>query len=70
MKFNTLAAASIAALTVAMPAVAETTVKIAGFGASSGVVGVFGQNSSAAMQAATETINAEGGITLANSKKP
>jgi branched-chain amino acid transport system substrate-binding protein len=69
MKFNTLAAASVAAMMVALPAVAETTIKIAGFGASSGVVGIFGQNSSAAMQAAAEKINAEGGITLADGSK-
>ncbi|TRD22037.1 ABC transporter substrate-binding protein [Palleronia caenipelagi] len=55
------------ALTVAAPALAEDkTISIAGFGAASGVVGIFGQNSGAAMSAAAEKINAEGGVTLAD----
>jgi len=69
MKLKNFAAASIVTMMAAMPALAETTIKIAGFGASSGVVGIFGQNSSAAMQAAVEKINAEGGVTLANGSK-
>ncbi|SDD26090.1 ABC transporter substrate-binding protein [Ruegeria marina] len=48
---------------------ADKTVRIVGFGASSGVVGIFGQNSGAAMSAAFEKINAEGGITLADGSK-
>ena len=69
MKFSTLLTASALAL-AAMPAVAqEKTINIAGFGASSGVVGIFGQNSGAAMAAAVEKINAEGGVMLADGSK-
>lgn len=69
MKFSTLLTASALAL-AAVPAVAQDkTVNIAGFGASSGVVGIFGQNSGAAMAAAVEKINAEGGVTLADGSK-
>ena len=69
MKLSTLLTASALAL-AAMPAVAqEKTINIAGFGASSGVVGIFGQNSGAAMAAAVEKINAEGGVMLADGSK-
>lgn len=69
MKLTTLLTASALAL-AAMPAVAqEKTINIAGFGASSGVVGIFGQNSGAAMAAAVEKINAEGGVMLADGSK-
>ncbi len=40
---------------------AEKTLKIYGFGAKSGVVGIFGQQSEAAMQAAANIINKNGG---------
>ncbi|WP_194095624.1 ABC transporter substrate-binding protein [Marivivens aquimaris] len=66
MKFAKFAAVSALALSAALPAAAETTIRIAGFGASSGVVGIFGQNSGAAMAAAVEKVNAEGGVTLAD----
>jgi len=66
MKLKNFAAASMVTMMAAMPALAETTIKIAGFGAASGVVGVFGKNSEAAIAAAVEQINSEGGVTLAN----
>jgi branched-chain amino acid transport system substrate-binding protein len=47
----------------------EKTVKIAGFGAKSGVVRSFGINSEAAMLAAADVINKQGGITLADGSK-
>jgi len=66
MKLKNFAAASMVTMMAAMQALAETTIKIAGFGAASGVVGVFGKNSEAAIAAAVEQINSEGGVTLAN----
>ncbi|PWJ13832.1 ABC transporter substrate-binding protein [Jannaschia seohaensis] len=59
---STLAMASVAAAQ-------DKTIRIVGFGAASGVVGIFGQNSSAAMSAAFEKINAEGGVELADGSK-
>ena len=47
----------------------EKTVKIAGFGAKSGVVRSFGINSEAALLAAADVINKQGGITLADGSK-
>jgi branched-chain amino acid transport system substrate-binding protein len=47
----------------------EKTVKIYGFGAKSGVVGIFGQQSEAAMQAAAAIINKGGGVTLGDGSK-
>jgi branched-chain amino acid transport system substrate-binding protein len=44
----------------------EQVIKIAGFGANSGVVRVFGVNAWATMQAARDVINEEGGVTLAD----
>src|SRR5260370_3300224 len=56
---------AIAGLVVTSPAGAqERAVKIAGFGAKSGVVRVFGINSEAALKAALEQINNAGGVTL------
>ncbi|TMV04249.1 ABC transporter substrate-binding protein [Ruegeria sediminis] len=73
MKLKSFLAAglvSVSALAMSTAAMAEDkTVRIVGFGASSGVVGIFGQNSSAAMSAAFEKINAEGGVTLADGSK-
>ncbi len=69
MKLSTLLTASALALGVATAATAETTIKIPGFGAASGVVGIFGKNSHAAMSAAAEKINADGGVTLADGSK-
>lgn len=47
----------------------EKTIKIAGFGAKTGVVRSFGINSEAAMRAAAEQINKAGGIKLADGSK-
>ncbi len=47
----------------------DKTIKIAGFGAKSGVVRSFGINSEAAMLAAAEVINSKGGVTLADGSK-
>src|SRR5688500_4536192 len=47
----------------------ERVVKIAGFGAKSGVVRSFGVNSEAAMLAAADTINKQGGVTLGDGAK-
>jgi branched-chain amino acid transport system substrate-binding protein len=53
------------ALVAAAPAAAqERTVKIAGFGAKSGVVRSFGVNSEAAIRAAADEINKAGGVKL------
>jgi branched-chain amino acid transport system substrate-binding protein len=69
----TLAAAlaAVGGLAFATPAAAqqERTVKIAGFGAKSGVVRVFGVNSEAALKAAADEINAAGGVTLGDGAK-
>jgi branched-chain amino acid transport system substrate-binding protein len=59
-----------AALVAAAPAAAqERTVKIAGFGAKSGVVRSFGVNSDAAIHAAIAEINKAGGVKLADGTK-
>ena len=47
----------------------EKTVKIYGLGAKTGVVGIFGQQSEAAMQAAAAIINKSGGVTLGDGTK-
>jgi branched-chain amino acid transport system substrate-binding protein len=47
----------------------EKTLKIYGIGAKSGVVGIFGQQSDAAMQAAAAIINKSGGVTLGDGSK-
>lgn len=47
----------------------EKTIKIAGFGAKSGVVRSFGINSEAAMLAAADQINKAGGVRLADGSK-
>ena len=47
----------------------EKSIKIAGFGAKSGVVRSFGINSEAAMVAAAEVINKQGGVKLADGSK-
>lgn len=44
-------------------------VKIYGFGAKSGVVGIFGMNSEKAMKAAADQINKAGGVTLGDGTK-
>jgi branched-chain amino acid transport system substrate-binding protein len=64
------AAAAATAVLAAAPALAqERTVKIYGFGAKSGVVGIFGQQSEAAMQAAAALINKAGGVTIGDGSK-
>lgn len=58
------------ALVAAAPAVAqERTIKIAGFGAKSGVVRSFGVNSEAAIRAAADEINKAGGVKLGDGTK-
>jgi branched-chain amino acid transport system substrate-binding protein len=47
----------------------EKTVKIYGIGAKTGVVGIFGQQSEVAMQAAASIINKSGGVTLGDGTK-
>ena len=61
-----LAAACLASMGVQAQ---ERTVKIHGFGAQSGVVRIFGLNSEAAMRAAAEEINRNGGVTLGDGAK-
>ncbi|MAM23751.1 MAG: ABC transporter substrate-binding protein, partial [Rhodobacteraceae bacterium] len=67
IKAGLLSASTLAMATAA--AAQDKTVRIVGFGASSGVVGIFGQNSNAAMAAAFDKINEEGGVTLADGSK-
>src|SRR5262245_62574315 len=60
-------AAALAAMVLGLPvsaAAQERAVKIAGFGAKSGVVRSFGVNSEAALLAAADEINKAGGIKL------
>lgn len=67
---SVLVGASVAAALLAAPVQAqERTVKIYGFGAKSGVVGIFGQQSEAAMQAAAAMINKAGGVTMGDGGK-
>jgi len=47
----------------------EKTVKITGFGAKTGVIRSFGINSEAAMRAAADEINKQGGVKLADGSK-
>jgi branched-chain amino acid transport system substrate-binding protein len=47
----------------------EKTIKITGFGAKTGVIRLFGINSEAAMLAAAEVINKQGGVKLADGSK-
>src|SRR3990172_1219303 len=68
----TVVAAALAAMALGLPSGAtaqERTVKIAGFGAKSGVVRSFGVNSEAAMRAAAEEINKAGGVKLGDGAK-
>ena len=66
-----LAATAAAALatTGTLAQAQEKSIKIYGFGAKSGVVGIFGQQSEAAMQAAAAIINKAGGVTLGDGSK-
>jgi branched-chain amino acid transport system substrate-binding protein len=47
----------------------EKTIKITGFGAKTGVIRLFGINSEAAMLAAADVINKQGGVKLADGSK-
>ncbi|MGD9951934.1 MAG: ABC transporter substrate-binding protein [Burkholderiales bacterium] len=58
-----------AALALAAGTATAQTIKIAGFGAKSGVVRSFGVNSEAAMIAAADVINKAGGVKLADGRK-
>lgn len=61
---------TLSVLVVSPGAVAqEKTIKIAGFGAKSGVVRSFGINSEAALLAAADVINRQGGVTLADGSR-
>ena len=69
MKKQTLSLLSAVAVAVLLGAsgasvAADRTVKIAGFGAKSGVVRSFGVNTEAVMEAAVEHINSGGGVKL------
>ena len=61
---SAVAAASLLGAGSASVAADDRTVKIAGFGAKSGVVRSFGINTEAVMQAAVEHINGRGGVKL------
>jgi len=65
----TLTAAAAALGLAASAQAQEKTFKIYGFGAKSGVVGIFGQQSEAAMQAAAAIINKSGGVTRGDGSK-
>ena len=69
MRAVSVAAAATAVLAAAPALAQERTVKIYGFGAKSGVVGIFGQQSEAAMQAAAALINKAGGVTMGDGSK-
>lgn len=70
MKKITTGVAAAVVLAFATGALAqEKTIKIAGFGAKSGVVRGFGINSEAAMLAAADLINKAGGVKLADGSK-
>jgi branched-chain amino acid transport system substrate-binding protein len=72
MKTLALAVAAAFAATLSFPGstlAQEKTIKIAGFAAKSGVVRSFGVNSEAAMLAAAEIINKQGGVRLADGSK-
>ena len=69
IRFATGALAALTALAAGTALAQERTVKIYGFGAKSGVVGIFGQQSEAAMQAAAAQINSAGGVTMGDGSK-
>ncbi len=62
-------ASAVAALAASGALAQDKTIKIAGFGAKSGVVRSFGINSEAAMLAAADVINKSGGVKLADGSK-
>jgi branched-chain amino acid transport system substrate-binding protein len=67
--FAVSAALASAALCAGNAIAQDKTVRITGFGAKSGVVRSFGVNSEAAMLAAAEVINKQGGVKLADGSK-
>jgi branched-chain amino acid transport system substrate-binding protein len=66
---KTLALAISLALAAGTAQAQDKTIKIAGFGAKSGVVRSFGINSEAALLAASDVINKAGGVKLADGSK-
>jgi len=62
-------AVSLALATTGVALAQEKTIKIAGFGAKTGPVRSFGVNSEAAMLAAADVINKQGGVRLADGSK-
>jgi branched-chain amino acid transport system substrate-binding protein len=64
-----VAAAFAATAYTGAPFAQEKTIRITGFGAKSGVVRSFGINSEAAMLAAADVINKQGGVKLADGSK-
>ncbi len=70
MKKITAGIAAAVALTFATGALAQDkTIRISGFGAKTGPVRLFGVNSEAAMLAAAEVINQQGGVKLGDGSK-
>ncbi len=69
MKLIAISAAAAFALAAGAVFAQEKTIKITGFGAKSGVVRSFGVNSEAAMLAAADVINKQGGVTLGDGSK-
>jgi branched-chain amino acid transport system substrate-binding protein len=69
LAFAVAAAFAATAYTGAGVLAQEKTVRITGFGAKTTVVRLFGINSEAAMLAAAEVINKQGGVTLADGSK-
>lgn len=60
-----IAISALAGMMLTTPALGnERDINIAGFGAKSGVIRLFGMNSEAAMKAAVEEINSKGGVKL------
>ena len=64
-----LALAMAVALAAGVAHAQDKTIKIAGFGAKSGVVRSFGINSEAALLAAADVVNKAGGVKLADGSK-
>jgi len=64
-----VAAAFAATAYTSSPFAQEKTIRISGFGAKTGVIRLFGINSEAAMLAAAEVINKQGGVKLADGSK-
>jgi len=69
VKLIAISAAAAFALAAGAVFAQEKTIKITGFGAKSGVVRSFGVNSEAAMLAAADVINKQGGVTLGDGSK-